>query len=1402
MRPACLLMFILFLSLPCLGDWVLSGKCLDVAIESKTGRIQVTDKRDGHVWVQGGEELKQGGVVGLKPVKWGDWASLIAEGNAFDLTPAMTSRDSVKVDDAADLSGKAYLGWSASGLMFQVDVQDDAFFPAAVDEQTWWEHDSVEFWLDGNQYAIRPTVGKSPVWHAEDVEAESERTASGYRVRVQFPLSCELGKSIRFAVGLNDRDGADTGRAGQLYYPTSWVHSRPESFVRLVLCGSDGVVVEKASDSDLIREFKLWDGDVVGASWKEHVHGSEMVRHVSCWIEGDDELHFSESLPSLFERGAPMSTSLLARRGFELRGPRAELMMADYSNGHLYGLNDPKQKRVNYECFGTLDIPAVGVIDGPAGRGYSLFVKDSDDATIRMMSYDSGTADYRRVPSLVWLPSVGKVFGKGSREYFFHFVTSGGYVALAKRWREAFKDMGYVVTLREKAKRNPDIRKLMGAADIWGSNGLAFAKEARAEGIEKLLVNGQIPAEAMEEVKKLGYLIGRYDNYTDVLQRKENEPVGSARGQIPEDCVQLENGERKTAWLTFDKKTQFMKRCPALWVPTARITIPRDLKTYPYNTRFIDVTTAESLYECYDPLHPLDRTAKRKCGEDLLKYVSSELGLVAGGEHGRWWCVPYLDYLEGMMSGGYTSWPAGHLIRPKTKDHNPWDEAHNYDMSDPETGFNRYMKYGLGAYHRAPIWELVFHDCIATTWYWGDSTDYLYQAAPETIERKVAFNVLYGTMPMYWIQTLWEKERDRFLATYFPASKMHETVGMHEMLKHEFLSDDRCIQTTTFADGTTAVVNLDDKPRSVDFQGRRYELAASGFIVSGPTLRMSRVVFGNGVKTTISADGFEYSSEFGSELSQSLGSVLVRRIGDNEAEVRLSGTSRAIEAPWLFDVPEGELLAYGIGADGLRNRQVSFDLSGGALRFAEAGRYVVLWGKASKKPDFRIAVDSVEPSGVWESNVGGKVTVSVSNVGLRSCGGDVKAYLGQAKKEYCVGKASLRNLASGEKRQVTLEIDTSRLAGKCRLLLVVEGDRDDLYDGDNRCEILCDVMVDLEKSRVRHMFKVYTGDVDRSLEPMSLPLDFSDLARHGAGKLLVENIHLLRRGDDGAWQTCEFYQFDPDPDFDGKKHLKGTLEFSFDAPAKTEVEFMVVARQGGKAGMKQVGSGLQVQADLGEMRYDGETYSVVFREGTLVDMMPGRRYGGGVDFLTSLVVSSQASGWSVEEEAVIERFEVLRSGPALVELVVEKTLRPGVRYEKHYLMYPGRLVVTADLDKPCGGLYSRGFYCVDGEFLHDKGKGGKMGLANQAAGLYGTNPEPKWYALRGDGWSKLCAATTDDFTNISFWDSGGASRGQIGFTSDKHRGLRYTYFIYGSEPDFSFASRDYSRAKHPARFVE
>ena len=64
-----------------------------------------------------------------------------------------------------------------------------------------------------------------------------------------------------------------------------------------------------------------------------------------------------------------------------------------------------------------------------------------------------------------------------------------------------------------------------------------------------------------------------------------------------------------------------------------------------------------------------------------------------------------------MQSGGFYSWPAGYVGQdlPKTRE---------------EIGKD-YLTYGIGHYYRIPFWELVFHDCIVSTWYWGDSSDFL-----------------------------------------------------------------------------------------------------------------------------------------------------------------------------------------------------------------------------------------------------------------------------------------------------------------------------------------------------------------------------------------------------------------------------------------------------------------------------------------------------------------------------------------------------------------------------------------------------------------------------------------------------------------------------------------------------
>lgn len=75
---------------------------------------------------------------------------------------------------------------------------------------------------------------------------------------------------------------------------------------------------------------------------------------------------------------------------------------------------------------------------------------------------------------------------------------------------------------------------------------------------------------------------------------------------MPDNIVLKDDSTRMLAWCTWDGH-QSMKRCPVFWERTAKLVIPEVLSKYPFLCRFIDVTTAEDLYECYDERHPLTR---------------------------------------------------------------------------------------------------------------------------------------------------------------------------------------------------------------------------------------------------------------------------------------------------------------------------------------------------------------------------------------------------------------------------------------------------------------------------------------------------------------------------------------------------------------------------------------------------------------------------------------------------------------------------------------------------------------------------------------------------------------------------------------------------------------------------
>lgn len=233
--------------------------------------------------------------------------------------------------------------------------------------------------------------------------------------------------------------------------------------------------------------------------------------------------------------------------------------------------------------------------------------------------------------------------------------------------------------------------------------------------------------------------------------------------------------------------------CDRQAVAYAQERIPAELKTHPYHSRFIDTTTASPWRECYDPQHPMTRTESRKFKMDLLKYVSEDCGLVTGCETGHEASVPYLHYFEGMLSlGPYRVPDSGRDMLKAVED-------------VPE----QVAKFQTGHFYRLPLWELVYHDCVVSQWYWGDYNNKL----PSLWTRRDLLNALYGTPPMFMFnREIWNKNRERFVESYRQVAPVARATGYAEMLEHRWLTPDHAVQQTRFANGVTVTANFGDAP--------------------------------------------------------------------------------------------------------------------------------------------------------------------------------------------------------------------------------------------------------------------------------------------------------------------------------------------------------------------------------------------------------------------------------------------------------------------------------------------------------------------------------------------------------------------------------------------------------------
>ncbi len=532
-----------------------------------------------------------------------------------------------------------------------------------------------------------------------------------------------------------------------------------------------------------------------------------------------------EVLVTLEPDGQGRYASVIYPQPIEPPVKEAELVLpAD--EGIILPVTDVERRRIigayHYGQGGWL-MPWCGMVVGD--EGLMMLVETADDfrGRVQLLRTDVGPL---MTPCVEWLASMEDL--RYPRRLRYCLFDRGGYVAMAKRYRRYLQDRGRFRTVAEKAKELPQVSGLIGAINILDqSRGEEVLDWMIDHGIRHALYSCSGPKARIEKAKAQGYVVNRYDIYTDVAGPELLKIWGPPRSKddyrrigYPEECFIRRDGTPLPGFAypvgakagvapegAKGKRVRCFKRCSAMQLHWMQQVIPGQIEQFGYNARFIDVETAHSLYECYSDQHRATRTQDRENRLKLFDYLRS-LGQVCSSEGGADWAASALHYQEGSLTLTRLGWIPG-----------------VYVGTGPFKLPEEYIKNQFDPAIRVPLHKLVYHDSLFMTWRWNHTPNRWDQQ--QYWDDWDLLHTLYGGMPIFVVNKQQIANKGpRILQSYHTICDFTEKVGGHEMTTHRFVTPDRLVQETRFATGLGIIVNFGDAP----YQSEQGEVKAKGFV--------------------------------------------------------------------------------------------------------------------------------------------------------------------------------------------------------------------------------------------------------------------------------------------------------------------------------------------------------------------------------------------------------------------------------------------------------------------------------------------------------------------------------------------------------------------------------------------
>ncbi len=355
---------------------------------------------------------------------------------------------------------------------------------------------------------------------------------------------------------------------------------------------------------------------------------------------------------------------------------------------------------------------------------------------------------------------------------------------------------------------------LSDAPDTWGNQTIQALSRA---GLPRLLVTlgegwegGLWHPEAIRAGVDAGFLMAPYDSYETALSASENPDWTTAHlgSRAYRDCaIVLQTGKLKTGFQQSGHYTD-----PWCVRPLLEARVPAVQAKAGFNAWFLDAYATGMVFDSYRDGARMTQAQNAAGNIDASRWLNTVRQLPTGSEDGNASTAQGILFAHGMQTP-VIGWGDKAMTQDKQS---PYYVGNWYPPEQPAVFFKPvplnepFRTLYFDPSMRLPLYQAVFHGSVITTHHWlFDSL----KLSNVSVENELT-QLLYNVPPLYHLSSATVEQRlpqierqDRFFRP------LHQRLATQAMTGFRWLTVDRQVQETTFADGSRLVANFAAGPR-------------------------------------------------------------------------------------------------------------------------------------------------------------------------------------------------------------------------------------------------------------------------------------------------------------------------------------------------------------------------------------------------------------------------------------------------------------------------------------------------------------------------------------------------------------------------------------------------------------